>query len=579
MEENIITTLYPEYKSWDELLKCISLTEPDKEIINNDYKKLKQILIDTKKIHIEKVKLCGSFGKKTIIEQKKEIDVVIYITNFNVKNLNSYLNILKDLVNEKNIAKNININKHSIHFEMLSGTKFDLLPCGELPNNNVLSYISSNKYINSSVSVLQKEFINNQSNNYKNIVKIIKFWRYKEEWPDNYYPSSYLLEIIILYIYKKSKNKNNISIMFIELFKLLLNPNEISIIFEIYYDVLDIPTNILSKRPLILDIANPTNNIADNVDFNILSHKSNNILQKIFLNKLVVNKIDETYNEIQNNISLLKKDINNKIDNKFIFTINIPLLIDSNNEYENETFIYSDIEWCIKFYWNEDSYISIYLFANKYLHKYNVSHCNTKYVFEIKDKKGNIYKNSHDYTLEIGGSGYGSHKFIENKNLGLVKSNEYKNFIIPINVTIHFIELNIQYNSSKLIKTDYYTYTNENISYKNKNTIKVYRSYHHLEQVVNVDIWNIKIYWETGEKKDSIGIFISPKLIMNNKKIKGNFKINITDKNKNTYTKDITQEYVDNTYYGHNNIANTSNFPENNEYSLTFEYYLEHYLF
>ena len=66
---------------------------------------------------------------------------------------------------------------------------------------------------------------------------------------------------------------------------------------------------------------------------------------------------------------------------------------------------------------------------------------------------------------------------------------------------------------------------------------------------------------------------------MNNKKIKSNFKISITDKNNNTYTKNFNQEYDDNTYYGINNIANTSDFSENKEYSLTFEYCLDHYLY
>lgn len=570
-EKYIVSSMFPEYNSWYDLLNNINLKENSKNIINKDYKEINQILINTKKIPIEKIKLCGSFGKETIIEQKKEIDIIVYIKNFNIKKIGSYINDIKKIMIENNISKEININKHSINFEMVSGTKVDILPCGKLPNNDVLLFISDNdKHVNSSVSNLQKKIIKNQNINYKNVVKIFKFWRYNEEWPNNCYPISYMLEIIIMYIYKKEKNKDNISSIIINVLKFLINPLEINIIFEIYYDILNIPDDVILKRPLILDITNPTNNIADNINFNILSQKAKNTLQKIYLNDLTINRINETYNMLKKDVEILE----NKANNIYISTIDIPLLINSTNNYENYSFVYSDIEWKINFYWNSNNHVSIYLFATKYLRNYDVTHCSTKYIFEMKDKNDIIHQSLLNYTLKIGGSGYGSSSFIENKKLGLIKSNDYKNFIIPVNVKIKFVELNFKYSISATIKKDY---TNETLFYKNNETINVRKRRYHNEEIIKVGNWNIKINW--SENKNFLSIFISPIIKLYNNKIKGNFRISIIDNNYNTHVKNMIHEYDSNTSYGWKEFSENINFPDDKDYELTFEYELEHYLY
>lgn len=118
-----------------------------------------------------------------------------------------------------------------------------------------------------------------QDEHYKDIVRVIKYWRDLRQWRDkSVCPSSYLLELLFLDYYQNFYYKSvvhdtgreasfNLFVRFLQHLSMLLHSSQQSII---YFDS-QTPSNLIpwqelrkqAKNLIVVDPGNPTNNVAN----------------------------------------------------------------------------------------------------------------------------------------------------------------------------------------------------------------------------------------------------------------------------------------------------------------------------
>jgi hypothetical protein len=169
----------------------------------------------------------GSYGKGTNLCDRKEVDLVIIFNDYIptkencTKKIAQIKECIKDLITTEIVELdyyeqcdnkgNLIIKLRSLNFT-LDGIKVDLLP-GCVLSNGALSFLEFDPknqlpFASASACQMQIKFIKHQDDRYKNFVRICKCWRDLDwKWIDNSKPSSYLLELLALYVYESIDKK------------------------------------------------------------------------------------------------------------------------------------------------------------------------------------------------------------------------------------------------------------------------------------------------------------------------------------------------------------------------------------
>lgn len=241
---------------------------------------------------IVSVKKSGAWAKGTLLNDTDKIDVMVCVE---LKRPNSFildnyyvLNAIENTI----IAEYLNITKLS-NIERNS-------------NLNNISFKENNFTINLQVRYLNEyfkatddekrinfvEIANKDYTYFRNTIKIIKY--YRDEQKINI--SGYILEIMLYYSlneYFKDNRYEDYLNGFIKTIDEFIKGNRIEVSKDVYQKLNVDSSSIVKKTYMVLDVANPNNNLTDNI--NDLSIGEYRKLKKV-LSKLIDNK-----NNLSNN--------------------------------------------------------------------------------------------------------------------------------------------------------------------------------------------------------------------------------------------------------------------------------------
>lgn len=252
--------------------------------------KLFELLERRSKFKIDRVGVFGSIKKKTSIKVDFDFDCVVYVNDVlppyeklvdDVSSL--YEKVIDDFENVLILAENwymkidISRSPNSIRV-MIDNVKYDIVPAINFSQNpreqrdQVIKRIKQLKYparqgykFSSSMDETQAEFIRDQSEFAHNFIRLAKFWNKTLFVKGNFSGRSYMIEVMALHAAKEEERTfSTVSILtaFRKFLESMKNLNSVMIVFEKYYKIGDVDEYILKQRPLVLDPANPYNNLA-----------------------------------------------------------------------------------------------------------------------------------------------------------------------------------------------------------------------------------------------------------------------------------------------------------------------------
>jgi len=211
----------------------------------------------------------GSYGKGTMVENESDIDIVVLLSNFQESQYSQYLSSSKDIL-EKHIAFPVEVSQHALQFQV-NGIDVDLLFGGILQTSELTrpTSLGSADYLSPSRAKLQVEAIAKQPEQFKDLVRLLKWWRSLFVWTRNTHPKSYLLELVALDAYSRAESKkDSFNSLFLQTMKSLMNLKTTPVLSS--HNENQLPPSIKCQRPLVLDICNSGNNIAVGMDVRLL---------------------------------------------------------------------------------------------------------------------------------------------------------------------------------------------------------------------------------------------------------------------------------------------------------------------
>ncbi|XP_070550138.1 2'-5'-oligoadenylate synthase 1-like [Ptychodera flava] len=242
---------------------------------------------------VNRVIKSGSFGKGTQIKGHADLDCVMILNDLrNVEGVKRRLRgILQDLarlLRQSNWATTIDIEKttrFAVQFDVtVTGYEklsVDLLPTfdlfGQTPSLGMKEHVFSRmmtsvkgddpQYYSAAASELQVEFIRKQPAKVKNLIRLVKHWRKSVVLPQargGMYPTSYPMELVTIHVWEKSGRPHdfNMAVAFKAVLNQMANYHALNVVWYEHYTK---PTADQAMRymdrPILLDPANPTNNV------------------------------------------------------------------------------------------------------------------------------------------------------------------------------------------------------------------------------------------------------------------------------------------------------------------------------
>ncbi len=258
-------------KEFRKLVTDLEILSSEKNELLDKINKLEEILKNKKSNYYDilEVKRVGAFAKGTLLNDADEIDVmiVIKVNNERAFLLNNYyvLNDIENVIinNYPDIVKMSNVVRNQVK-NMISFTshnfKMNIYVCYE--DNNFKKTIHER----------QIEFIEIANRDYtyfRNTLKIIKYFRDQE----NINISGYILEVMLYYALNEYFQDNRYETYlngFIKTIDEFIKGNKIEVSKDIYQKLNIDPNTNVKKQYMVLDVANPNNNLTDYVtDVNV----------------------------------------------------------------------------------------------------------------------------------------------------------------------------------------------------------------------------------------------------------------------------------------------------------------------
>lgn len=263
-------------------------------------------LVGDREIRVLKVVKGGSSGKGTTLNHSSDVDLVLFLSCFSSFQDQAWLrgsiiNIIKEKLDycSRSLAYNITVAQHrlrsraprSLTFQVQARKsseviRVDVLPAFHALGNIALdskprpeiyeNLINSNGLpgeFSSSFTELQRHFVKSRPTKLKNLLRLVKHWylQYlKGKYQKVALPPKYALELLTIYTWEIGTNEDenfHLDEGFTAVMKLLRDYDDICIYWTKYYDFQsEIVRNFIKKqlkqpRPIILDPADPTNNL------------------------------------------------------------------------------------------------------------------------------------------------------------------------------------------------------------------------------------------------------------------------------------------------------------------------------
>ncbi|XP_077995522.1 2'-5'-oligoadenylate synthase 1A-like isoform X2 [Glandiceps talaboti] len=264
-------------------------TEEFNRVAQYDVQRLATLLQHNTGYSVNRVVKCGSFGKGTQVKGFADVDCVVILNDINdLRTLKhdgrDILDKLKELVqvNWQATVEIDRLTRFSAQFDMLvhrEKMKVDLLPTFDVLRQNTLAEVyrhlmSSSgldkQFHSAALCEYQVEFIKKQPARVKNLVRLIKYWnkmvvkKAVSLGSKSRYPTSYPMELITIHVWEKAGKPSSfdMAMAFKAVLHRLTNYQTIRAVWYDNYDAGMASKGMMGMRsPILLDPANPTNNV------------------------------------------------------------------------------------------------------------------------------------------------------------------------------------------------------------------------------------------------------------------------------------------------------------------------------
>ncbi|XP_023384032.1 2'-5'-oligoadenylate synthase-like protein 2 isoform X1 [Pteropus vampyrus] len=248
----------------------------------------------------------GSSGKGTTLNYSSDVDLVLFLSCFSSFQDQACLReAIISIIEEKlthcsrSLAYNITVAQHrertrvprSLSFEVQARKNSDIISVDVLPAFNAIGNFPPNSKLppeiyetlitsggcpgefTPSFTELQRHFVKSRPTKLKNLLRLVKHWylQYlKHKYRKVALPPKYALELLTIYAWEIGTDESEnfyLNEGFIAVMKLLRDYEDICIYWTKYYDFQNevvrtfIKQQLKKPRPVILDPADPTNNL------------------------------------------------------------------------------------------------------------------------------------------------------------------------------------------------------------------------------------------------------------------------------------------------------------------------------
>ncbi|XP_072921864.1 2'-5'-oligoadenylate synthase 1-like [Hemitrygon akajei] len=272
----------------------------------------------------------GSSGKGTAVKKSSDADLVVFLSCFKSfqDQRDTRLEILEEIqqmleVCSRSLAyeirdititsiKQSSIPPKSLSFELKSkksseSVSFDVLPTydalkGQCNANEahceLIRFRSRNRTTDGEFSAcfteLQRAFVKKYTSKVKDLIRLLKYWyklyvkpRQSELRAGTRLPPKYALELLTIHAWEQGNHKESFDTAegFRTVLELICRHRELCIYWTDYYDVTNgslaefLKNKLCERRPVILDPADPTGNVASSDGWNVMENEARKCLR------------------------------------------------------------------------------------------------------------------------------------------------------------------------------------------------------------------------------------------------------------------------------------------------------------
>lgn len=228
-------------------------------------------------LNIHHIVTGGSVGKGTAILGKADADVVLFVCGLPKIGhaqwlpplLCSVAQFLTGGFDGDHAVESVCVSQQSIRMVLKGLVSVDLYisPVFEsyIETIQVLSEqeLSDQKYYAASLAKERTKFLARQPSQVKMTIRLMRWWRDQQEWSSQLTrPSDDILELMAVYSAIQTKPTDQKAAI-ANLMSLLSGFKQLRIVWSNYYKKDDVEAPLLQQRPLLMDPANPSVNVAD----------------------------------------------------------------------------------------------------------------------------------------------------------------------------------------------------------------------------------------------------------------------------------------------------------------------------
>ncbi|XP_021487434.1 2'-5'-oligoadenylate synthase-like protein isoform X1 [Meriones unguiculatus] len=274
-------------------------------------------------VRVLKVVKVGSFGNGTVLRSTTDVELVVFLSCFHsfqeeAKHHQAVLRLIQKRISYCQDLLDLGLNNLSVIEGVPSALFFTLqtretwepitvtivpayralgpsCPNSQLPSEVYVNLIKANGYpgnFSPSFSELQRNFVKHRPTKLKSLLRLIKHWyqQYvRDKCPRANLPPPYALELLTVYAWEAGTQEDanfRLDEGLVTVMELLQDHELICIYWTKYYTLENpvieafIRRQLKKERPIILDPADPTHNVAEGYRWDIVAQRANQCLKQ-----------------------------------------------------------------------------------------------------------------------------------------------------------------------------------------------------------------------------------------------------------------------------------------------------------
>ena len=232
---------------------------------------------------IANVFLSGAAGKGVALAGASTVDVVVFIDKVPDHGHRAWLPpILTQLQRVIKVklpnATDLHVAEHCVSFAF-EGAKINLYPTSQWqkPDTQYETIVNHAGWYEAATAPQEVEFVRSQSEAVKSIIRIAQTWNHAAEVP----VPDYLVELVAIYACSPKTAGAAFEPLsaLSRFFEVAASIDTQRIFWERFYKINNVPSEVFTEQPLILDPANPLHNLAHNVDLSSFKQRAKEVLE------------------------------------------------------------------------------------------------------------------------------------------------------------------------------------------------------------------------------------------------------------------------------------------------------------